>query len=92
MQLDFRQFVLKLEAISDVKPLPHQDLVVTYVKAYYIPETELEDWVKQHTVKIFSLVFTFVKLMKESILVLFIFVVHLLVIYAIKSYIWQKDC
>jgi|688.fasta_scaffold2365214_1 hypothetical protein len=27
MQLDFRQFVLKLEAISDIKPLPHQDLV-----------------------------------------------------------------
>lgn len=27
MQLDFRQFVLKLEAISDMKPLPHQDLV-----------------------------------------------------------------
>ena len=28
MQLDFRQFVLKLEAISDLKPLPHQDLVI----------------------------------------------------------------
>ena len=56
MQLDFRQFVLKLEAISDVKLLPHQDLVVGYVKAYYIPETELEDWVKKHTVR-FSIIF-----------------------------------
>ena len=56
MQLDFRQFVLKLEAISDAKPLPHQDLVANYVKAYYIPETELDEWVKQHTVsRMFSL-------------------------------------
>jgi hypothetical protein len=37
-----------------VKPLPHQDLVANYVKAYYIPETELEDWVKLHTVRPFE--------------------------------------
>lgn len=48
MQLDYRQFLLKLEAMSDLKPLPYQDYVSNYVKAYYIPESDLEAWVKQH--------------------------------------------
>ena len=34
MQLDFRQFVLKLEKLSGVKPLPHQQFVSAYIKAY----------------------------------------------------------
>ena len=50
MQLDFRHFVMKLERIAEIKPLPHQEYVATYVKAFYIPEAELEDWVKVHTV------------------------------------------
>ena len=48
MQLDFRQFVLKLEKLSGVKPLPHQQFVSIYIKAYYIPESELGAWVEQH--------------------------------------------
>ncbi|XP_059085290.1 syndetin-like isoform X2 [Tigriopus californicus] len=48
MQLDYRQFLLKLENLSDLKPLPYQDYVSNYVKAYYIPESDLEAWVKQH--------------------------------------------
>ena len=51
MQLDFRHFVMKLERIAEIKPLPHQEYVGTYVKAFYIPEAELEDWVKIHTVR-----------------------------------------
>ena len=55
MQLDYRQFVMKLEKLSELKPLPYQDHVSKYVKAYYIPETDLEAWVKQHnTVSIYS--------------------------------------
>ena len=50
MQLDYRQFAMKLEAICGIKPLPHQELVTHYVKAFYIPEAELENWVKYHTV------------------------------------------
>ena len=50
MQLDFRHFVMKLERIAEIKPIPHQEYVATYVKAFYIPEAELEDWVKIHTV------------------------------------------
>ena len=52
MQLDFRHFVMKLERIAELKPLPYQDHVVNYVKAYYIPEAELEHWVKVHPVSI----------------------------------------
>ena len=48
MQLDYRQFVLKMEKICDIRPLPFQELVSTYIKAFYIPESELEQWVKTH--------------------------------------------
>ena len=53
MQLDFRHFVMKMERIAEIKPLPHQDFVANYVKAFYIPEAELEQWVKQHPVSTF---------------------------------------
>merc|ERR1712059_43322 len=49
MQLDFRQFVLKCENLCGLKPLPSQDFVTAYIKAYYIPETDLEGWMKQHS-------------------------------------------
>ena len=52
MQLDYRHFVMKLERIAEIKPLPYQDHVVNYVKAYYIPEADLEQWVKLHEVGI----------------------------------------
>ena len=50
MQLDYRQFVVKLEKLfsGELKPLPYQDYVSNYVKAYYIPEMDLEGWVKLH--------------------------------------------
>ena len=48
MQLDFRQFVLKMETMSELRPLPYQEFVSTYIKAFYIPEADLEDWVKSH--------------------------------------------
>ena len=37
-----------MEKICDIKPLPFQDLVSAYIKAFYIPESELEQWVKSH--------------------------------------------
>lgn len=54
MQLDFRHFVMKMERIAEIKPLPYQDFVANYVKAFYIPESELEQWVKQHPVTNFT--------------------------------------
>jgi len=48
MQLDYRQFVIKLEKLSGLKPLPYQQFVSNYIKAYYIPENELGQWVEEH--------------------------------------------
>ena len=48
MQLDYRQFVLKMEKLTDIRPIPYQDFVTTYIKAFYIPESELEGWVEAH--------------------------------------------
>ena len=45
---------MKLEKISEQKPLPHQEYVAQYVKAYYIPEIDLENWVKYHNVSNWS--------------------------------------
>ena len=51
MQLDYQQFVTKLERLTRLRPLPERHLVENYVKAYYVPEAGLEDWVRQHTVR-----------------------------------------
>ncbi|XP_053623198.1 syndetin [Plodia interpunctella] len=47
MQLDYRQLFVKLEKISGLKPIPYQDYVDRYVKAYYLPRKGLEDFVKE---------------------------------------------
>nr|XP_022907569.1 syndetin-like [Onthophagus taurus] len=49
MQLDFTQFLSKFEKISQLKPVPHREYVENYVKAYYLPENELEKWIKDHS-------------------------------------------
>ncbi|XP_057652521.1 syndetin [Diorhabda carinulata] len=48
MQLDFTQFLTKFEKISSLKPVPHKEYVENYVKAYYLPDLELETWIKEH--------------------------------------------
>ncbi|XP_018562403.1 syndetin [Anoplophora glabripennis] len=48
MQLDFTQFLSKFEKISSLKPVPHKEYVENYVKAYYLPEAELEKWIREH--------------------------------------------
>lgn len=50
MQLDFTQFLSKFEKISSLKPVPHKEYVENYVKAYYLPEIELEKWIREHKV------------------------------------------
>ncbi|XP_072941384.1 syndetin [Epargyreus clarus] len=49
MQLDYRQLFVKLEKISGLKPIPYQDYIDRYVKAYYLPRNELEDFVRDRT-------------------------------------------
>ncbi|XP_076450690.1 syndetin-like [Babylonia areolata] len=48
MQLDFQQFLTKLDQIVLLKPIPERELVETYIKAYYLPESQLEVWVQEH--------------------------------------------
>jgi len=48
MQLDYRQFIIKFEKLSGLKPVPFQQFVSNYIKAYYIPENELGQWVEDH--------------------------------------------
>ncbi|XP_065333095.1 syndetin [Cloeon dipterum] len=48
MQLDFTQFASKLEKIAEVRPIPGKDFVEQYIKAYYLPESSLETWIRSH--------------------------------------------
>jgi len=51
MQLDFTQFISKLEKLAPipVKSLPDREYVESYVKAYYMPDTVMEEWIQQHS-------------------------------------------
>ncbi|XP_012938430.1 syndetin [Aplysia californica] len=48
MQLDFQQFLMKLDQIIELRPVPEKEFVEAYIKAYYLPETQLEGWVHDH--------------------------------------------
>lgn len=50
MQLDYTQFICKLEKLTTLKPIPNREFVDLYVKAYYLQENNLEDWIQQHRV------------------------------------------
>ncbi|XP_061725447.1 syndetin [Cydia pomonella] len=47
MQLDYRQLFVKIEKNSGLKPVPYQEYVDRYVKAYYLPRNELEEFVRE---------------------------------------------
>ncbi|CAF0856483.1 unnamed protein product [Brachionus calyciflorus] len=49
MQLDFQQLVVKLEKLCDIRPVPDKDYVEAYIKAYYLPDSVIEKWTKEHT-------------------------------------------
>jgi hypothetical protein len=48
MQLDFQQFLNKLEKLTDLRPIPGREFVEVYIKAYYLPEAQLETWIHDH--------------------------------------------
>lgn len=48
MQLDFTQFLSKLEKLTSIRPIPDREYVEHYIKAYYLPEAALEAWVHEH--------------------------------------------
>lgn len=49
MQLDYTQLMLTLEKLSGLKPIPRREFVESYVKAYYLPESALQNWITEHT-------------------------------------------
>lgn len=48
MQLDYQQFLMKLEKITDLRPIPDKEFVETYIKAYYFTEENLEKLIKNY--------------------------------------------
>ncbi|RXM32266.1 Syndetin [Acipenser ruthenus] len=48
MQLDFQQFLMKLEKLTDIRPIPDKEFVETYIKAYYLTENDMEEFIKNH--------------------------------------------
>ncbi|RWS09903.1 syndetin-like protein, partial [Dinothrombium tinctorium] len=46
MQLDYQQFLTKVEGMTSIKPIPEKELVEEYIKAYYLTEAALEQWIK----------------------------------------------
>ncbi|XP_065148061.1 syndetin isoform X2 [Paramisgurnus dabryanus] len=48
MQLDFQQFLMKLEKLTDLRPVPDKEFVETYIKAYYLTENDMEQFIKNH--------------------------------------------
>ncbi|KAJ1373913.1 hypothetical protein KIN20_036458 [Parelaphostrongylus tenuis] len=49
MQLDFQHLLLKLEPICGLHPIPHCSFVEGYIKAFYLPENGLEEWIHKHS-------------------------------------------
>lgn len=48
MQLDFQQYLKNVEKLIDIRPIPEREFVEGYIKAYYLPENQLEDWLPEH--------------------------------------------
>ncbi|CAJ0600446.1 unnamed protein product [Cylicocyclus nassatus] len=49
MQLDFQHLLLKLEPLCNLHPVPHTAFVDGYIKAFYLPENGLEEWITKHS-------------------------------------------
>ena len=48
MQLDFQQFILQIEKLVSIRPIPEREFVDTYIKAFYMSEADIESWLRDH--------------------------------------------
>ncbi|CAK9302432.1 unnamed protein product [Gordionus sp. m RMFG-2023] len=48
MQLDLQHLLLYIDDIISLKHLPDKEFVENYIKAYYLPESEIEEWISNH--------------------------------------------
>lgn len=46
MQLDYQHFLTKIKNFTTVRPIPERELVDEYIKAFYLTEPALEQWIK----------------------------------------------
>lgn len=46
MQLDYQQFLTKVESLTTIRPIPEKELVEEYIKAFYLTEPALIEWIK----------------------------------------------
>lgn len=53
MLLDFEHLTREIEILSGIKPIPHRLYVEEYIKAFYLPENCLEEWIAKHPVRTF---------------------------------------
>lgn len=70
MQLDFQQFLMKLEKLTDLRPIPDKEFVETYIKAYYLTENDMEQFIKNHRVRLiikFILSFCFASKFEQNL-------------------------
>lgn len=50
MLLDFEYLSRNLEVFSSMKPIPYRIYVEEYIKAFYLPENCMDDWIGKHPV------------------------------------------
>lgn len=48
MLLDFQQYLMKVDKITNIKPIPSREFVENYIKAFYLSEAVLEQWLSEH--------------------------------------------
>ena len=48
MQLDFQQFIVQIERFITIKPVPGKGPVDNFIKAYYLTEGDLEQWIREN--------------------------------------------
>ena len=48
MQLDFQQFIIQIEKLVNIRPIPEREFVDTYIKAFYMSEADIEPWLRDH--------------------------------------------
>lgn len=45
MQLDYQHFLINLETLTQLRPIPDREYVEGYIKAFYLPENSFEQWI-----------------------------------------------
>lgn len=83
MQLDFQQFLMKLEKLTDIRPIPDKEFVETYIKAYYLTENDMERWIKEHRVRV-KLAFFYCLLRKFTIIIVMLTTINDQCFYVLK--------